>query len=205
MDAKKYQPTALERVSGHPTTAAAATSAAVASGGMLAALLPILTASLASGRHARRIELFINDVSDILEQHAETLEHLTDSQYELINSAVMSALHTLDLNKIKYLRIAVESVLDMDINPVNSAYIARVIRDISAEEAEFLLRTSEHQQMAYGADNQTPEIFMVDPDSADAIALDGLVSLGVIRVQAGFGGGIFVKTTSAETICKLLG
>ena len=82
---KLDKPTALEKVSGNTGTEIAATLLAAFSGNPVAAILPVLTNALASGRHKQRVEKAINEIGAVLEEHSELLRNISDQQYKLIN------------------------------------------------------------------------------------------------------------------------
>ena len=201
-----YTPSAIEKMAGNPATAAlaAALSAGFALTTPIAIFLPALANSLAAGRQQERHQRFCTDASAVLEELGDKLQDISDTQYQLINDAVVTALNTLDQRKLTYLRYAIRNVLDLDIDPVNTASISRIVRDISAEEAEFLLRTKEHLAFGFGDSNPKEDILGIEPDSRDGIAVDGLTSLGLLRVHSGGERDVYLRTENADVICKLL-
>ena len=200
-----YEPTTLEQVAGHPAVTAAATAVAAGASVGAAIFLPILTGTLAARRHEERLAKFINDVSDDLMVLERRLDELSDAQYQLIGDAVTSALHTLDRRKLEFLRLAITNSLNVDIPLEQSAFIARAIRDISVEEAKFLLRIGSRPITTDFTHRMDHGLQYVSPDSKDFMSLTGLVSLGVFRDQAGYGGSITVRTSGGEVVSKLLG
>ena len=175
----------VESVSGNIITESALTVLAAISGGPLAALLPVLATSLANGRQKKRVEKALIDINLVLEKHAIEIRDLTDEQYKIINETVLTLLQTTHFEKLKYLRAVIENtILMQNIQPQEAAILSRVVRDISAEEAAFvinnfsfegfhLIATSPEQQFA---DN----ILRINPASRDALKVSGLLSLGLL-------------------------
>ena len=135
-------PTAVERASGHVATEAVFTLVGALSGSPLAALLPVLANSLASERQQKRVEDALIQIETTLNAHAEALRNLTDSQYKLINEAILALLQTTNAEKIEYLRRAVHNslVIGGGILAQEAVVLARIVRDISADEADFWRR-----------------------------------------------------------------
>ena len=200
-----YKASGLEQVAGHPAVTAAATAVAAGASVGAAVFLPILTGTLAARRHEERLGKFINDVSDDLSGLEQKLDELSDAQYQLIGDAVASALHTLDRRKLEFLRLAITNSLNVDIPLEQSAFIARAVRDISPEEAELLLRIGSRSITTDYAHRMDEGVHYVSSDTKDLMSLTGLVSLGLFRDQAGYGGTITLRTPAGEVVSKLLG
>lgn len=151
--------------------------------GVLVQFLPVLVGALASGRQAARVEQAFREINKELAQHAEALKNMSDEQYKLINETVVAILHTTDPAKIEYLKRAVANGLQIpDLVPLNSAVLARIVRDISAAEADFLIANFQYQYVSL---NPPPEerpsnIRYVDHDSADEVIVSGLMALGLL-------------------------
>ena len=206
IDNDDYKPDWVEKISGHPTTSGAVTAIATAFAATTPAaiFLPVLTGTLAASRHERRLQEFIRDVTRQLEAHQNELNDLTDTQYQLISDAVASALHTVDRRKLEFLKLAITNSLNVDIPLEQTAFIARAIRDISVEEAEFLLRIGTRPITTDFTHRVDHSLQYVSPDSKDFMSLTGLVSLGLFRDQAGYGGSITVITLGGDVVSKLL-
>ena len=101
---KLEKPSALEKVTGNTGTEMAATLLAAFSGNPVAALLPVLTNALASGRHKQRVEKAVNEIGAVLDEHSDLLRNITDQQYKLINETVLSIFNTVDSDKLEYLK-----------------------------------------------------------------------------------------------------
>ncbi len=151
--------------------------------GVLAQFLPVLTGALASTRQAERVQRAFRDINAELEQQAETLRNMSDEQYKLVNEAVVAILHTTDPAKIEYLKRAVANGLQIpDLVPLNSAVLSRVVRDISAAEADFLLANFQYQYVTFDPPPESPPgtTRYVDRESEDAIIVSGLMALGLL-------------------------
>jgi hypothetical protein len=89
-----------------------------------------------------------------LASHETLLRDLTDSQYKLINETILALLSTTNPEKLVFLRNAVSNSLTAtDLKSHEAIYLARIIRDISAEEAAFLISNSSYQRLQFGYAN----------------------------------------------------
>ena len=179
------KPTPLERVSGSLATQSALTVIAAVAGGPLAPLLPILATSLAATRQQRRIEAELDAIQKLLTERPQAIENLSDEQYKLVNEAVLAILQTTQAQKLKLLRNAVENSLALEgIQSREAVMLSRIIRDISTEEAEFLLRTFQYegiQILDTAADSETVDGRLnISQSSDDALNVSGLLSLGLL-------------------------
>lgn len=180
-------PTALEKITDNIVTEATLTLVGALSGNPLGALLPVLSKSLASGRQKQRVEAALEEVNSVLEAHSDALRNLTDSQYKLINETVLAILHTTSSDKLTYLRRLVRNGLDMpEIEPEEAVVLSRIIRDISAEEVDFLVRYFSHERIQLGLTSGPSEqgILVVPAGGRDELIVSGLISLGLI-ISAG--------------------
>ncbi len=194
MPSRENEPSALERVAGSTTVAiAAAGVAAAASGplapfipavsGVLAQFLPVLANALAATRQAERVQEAFRAINAELEEHGEALRNMSDEQYKLVNEAVVAILHTTDPGKIEYLKRAVANGLQIpDLVPLNSAVLSRVVRDISAAEADFLIANFQYQFVTFDPPPESPlgNTRYVDRESDEAIIVSGLMALGLL-------------------------
>jgi len=174
--------TTLEKIAGHTLTEATMTAIATLSGTPLAALLPVLSNTLANGRHKARVEAALAEVDSTLNKHAEALAKLSDSQYKLINEIVLALLHTTHTEKIEYLKRAIGNSLTQDVfQPQEAVVLSRVLRDISAEEADFLVNNFQYDRVWISdTDNLAPSLRVVHPGLNDELVVSGLVSLGLL-------------------------
>jgi hypothetical protein len=176
-------PTGLERVSGNLGTEAALTLIGAFSGNPLAALLPILSSSLASERHKKRVEAALHEIDATLHKHEEQLRNLSDSQYKILNEVILAVLQTTDQEKISYLRRAVTNSLQIDdLQTQEAVVLGRIIRDISAEEADFLANNFQYDRVQVSTAEAEHEMKVrnVKPDSAEGTVVTGLISLGLL-------------------------
>lgn len=200
-------PSALERVSGHTGTGAALTLLGALSGNPLAVLLPVLSNSLASARQRKRVEEALRQIDTTLNEHSDVLHNLSDSQYKLVNEAILALLHTTSLEKIQYLRRAVRNSLALaDVLPQEAVILSRVIRDISADEASFLINNFHFERVQLwplSPKDDKDKVLAVSPESPDGLVVSGLVSLGLLS-----GAGPIIEDmgryTYSSIIAKLL-
>ena len=178
--------TKIENVAGHIGTESALTLVGALSGMPLAALLPVLAKSLASERQKQRVESAFAQIDATLRQHSAAIQDITDAQYKLINETILALLHTTSAEKIEYLRMAVSNCLSLtEILPQEAIVLSRIVRDISAEEADFLVINFafERVQTIWPAvQHEDFRVLCVDPSSTDALVVTGLVSLGLLAV-----------------------
>jgi len=193
--ALSHAPSGLEKVAGSPlaevglTAATAAASATVATmaASTLLPLIPILAKTLAAGRQERRVRQNIQAMELALIQHQAELERLSDEQYALINEVVLAAMGSTNDTKLAYLRNAVQNVLSIpELLPQEAVVLGRVIRDMSADEARFLMDHHGAERISIGGADITSALdhYCVDPNSNEALCVYGLLSLGVLTPGA---------------------
>ncbi len=176
--------TALEKLAGSLPAEAALTAISVVAGTPLAALLPILGKSLAAERQKKRVEAALGEMNSMLARHEARLANLTDQQYKFINEAVLAMLHTTNENKMKLLRDVVQNSLSASALPDQEAvFLSRIIRDISNEEAQFLLTNFTYQRIWLSelepGDSNLPTL-PVKPATPDGQSVLGLLTLGLV-------------------------
>lgn len=177
------------------------------SGNPLAALLPILTSSLASERQKNRIEAALTEIDTTLQKHTKELRNIDDAQYKLINEAILSLLHTTSNKKIEYLRRAISNSLAITgILPQEAVVLSRIVRDISAEEADFLLKNFHYDRIQVASSAPEKEkVLVVTPSSAEDLVVTGLVSLGLLRDgEPTWGGGLLMFSPIVAKLLALL-
>lgn len=147
-----------------------------------AAFIPFLVDTLASGRQAQRLELMFQELKALMEKNAERLKDLTDDQYKVVNEAISAAFYTVNQDKIELLkRAASNAFLNPDAVAQLSDPLSRVIRDISAAEAVFVVRNFGYELIVVsdgppsGADT-----LVIKPNSTEEIILSGLINLGLL-------------------------
>jgi len=199
--------TSLERIAGSGITSGTLTLIGALSGGPLAALLPVLSNSLASSRQRVRIEEELRDINRTLTEHQEALRELTDAQFKLLNEAILVVLHTTDEEKLAYLRRVVRNSLDhQDIVPLEAVVLSRIVRDISAAELDFVVRNSHFERVWLNTtvnEDDAHKVITIDPSSPDAIIVTGLVSLGILLSASSSYAGLGMLSWSPIT-AKLL-
>ena len=177
-------PSATEVIAGGLPVQGTLTVVAALAGGPLAALLPVLANTLAAGRQRKRVDAALADIERTLVVHQEKLNCLTDEQYKFANEVVLALLHTTDEEKIKLLKRAVRNGLDLaEMSGHDFVYLSRIIRDISAQEANFLTKNFGIQRIWL---NETPmpeqeaSTIAVDPRTTDGQIVSGLITLGLV-------------------------
>jgi hypothetical protein len=116
----------------------------------LAAFVPFLVQTFASGRQAQRLEKMFGELTAVIESQSEKLKELTDDQYQLINETISAAFYTVDDKKILLLKNAVVTAIEEpDIADSASEALSRVIRDISADEARFIVKNYGYSEVVH--------------------------------------------------------
>lgn len=203
--------TQLEKVAGSVLVEATVTIIAALAGGSIAAMLPVLTKSLASERQQLRVEKYLADVSQILQSHEETLRNLSDAQYKLINEAILTSLQTTQEEKLKILINVVRRSLDLcDIEPQEAISLSRIIRDISAEEVMFVVKNFSYRGLQIAIpESEGPsedDILDICQGSRDELLVSGLISLGVLTAgQPTLGQVLGFSPITAKLIVLLKG
>lgn len=181
---KLDKPTALEKATGNLGTDLAGTLIAVCSGNPVAALLPVLTKALASGRHKQRVENAMLEIREVLDEHSDRFRNITDQQYKLINETVLSIFSTVDSGKLEYLKRVVRNTLDdSNLKSQEAELLSRVIRDMSADELQFVIDHYAYKLIKLSNKEMADEgyrVLRVDPDSREGLIVSGLISLGLL-------------------------
>jgi hypothetical protein len=184
--------TNLERATGSFTAATALTAIGAAAAdptvGLLtisAALLPVLANSLAASRQKARFVAALTAIDEDLREHEQELSSISDAQYKLINEAVLALFQTTAEEKMFYLRKVVQGAISMSaMNGQEATVLSRVIRDISAEEANFVCQNFEHQRIRVTDQDHGLSLYpfyLVRPLTPEALVVTGLVSLGILE------------------------
>lgn len=157
--------------------------------GIIAASLPSLFSSAASERAQERIQHHLAAIESDLASMKQALDDMGDDQYKLVTELVSESLSTIDREKLRLLRIAVRQTVKLPaVVDGAGSLLSRVIRGLSYAEARFLLDNFGWTRIVVGADDfdvspsdqHYGRILRVHPNSSDASALYGLISLGLI-------------------------
>lgn len=90
-------------------------------------------------------------IEKVLQEHEAALERVSDEQYALINEVVLAAMGSTNDTKLAYLRNAVQNVLSLpELRPQEAVVLGRVVRDMSADEARFLM---DHRKLPHQVDS----------------------------------------------------
>ena len=149
-----------------------------------AAMIPPLVASLPAQRQKQRVEQWQKDVTADLELLKGQIQQLTDEQYQLINEVVSTASQTVSAEKLSYLRAAVRNTISMkEVSSQEASLLGRIVRDISAQEAKFLCRFFEYQNILLVKNISVSDAhtLLVDVNSEEASTVLGLVGLELLE------------------------
>ena len=100
----------------------------------------------------------------------------------MVNEAISAAFYTIDEQKLALLKHAVVTAIDEpDISVAASEALSRAIRDISAEEAKFIVKNYRYSKLCPGS--QLPlgdDTLIVKRESNEELLMSGLISLGLL-------------------------
>jgi hypothetical protein len=204
------KPSGIEKVAGSLTTEIALNLIASLGGGLLAPLLPVLANSLAASRQQQRVHQVLHEICQNLEAHEAQIRDLTDEQYKLVNESVLAILQTTQEEKLTFLRYAVSNALIVsNVGGQEAIVLSRIVRDISAEEIAFLLRSSEYEGILLVEEvvqsEVSEKVLRVAPSTPDALSVTGLLSLGLLAPpETGWDGGTMHFTRIVEKLIVLL-
>lgn len=175
----------------------------------LAAFIPFLVQTLASNRQSQRLEKMFNELNTTLTNHKEKLEHLSDDQYKLVNEALSAAFFTIDEEKIALLKKAIISAINRpEASSAISDVLSRVIRDISVDEARFVLANSGCSKLFISSEEPVSSIkdgIVVEIGSKEETLVSGLIALGLLYSKMPtFGGVRYEWSPLAERLVNLL-
>jgi len=178
--AEHEKPSLLEKVSGNLVIEGALASIGAITPFLLAPLLPVLSNSLANRRHKERVEKALTEIYETLKKHDNLLHDLSDSQYKIINEAILAILQTTDDAKIAYLKDVINSNVENEKVPISFAsQVSRILRDISAEELCFLIDNSSYSTIVFDLETVGDNELKVEANSEQAAIVTGLISMGV--------------------------
>lgn len=122
-------------------------------------------------------------ITQDLEAVRGRLDAMDDPQYHVVLSAVGAVYQTIDPRKLDHLRRAARNAVDMESVPHQEAVaLGRLIRDISADEAEFLLANFGYGRIHLTAgESDHKDALVVRPGSPDGLIVRGLMLLGVLE------------------------
>jgi hypothetical protein len=183
------------------------TAIAACLGGPVAALLPVLTNTLANERQRKRVEDALLEIEERLSVIEDIRESLSDAQYKLINELVISILSTADDAKIKHLKCAVfNAPLQDALNMHDATVISRVLNGISIGELTFLLEC--HKKKIIFHKNSMEGFYNINRFSDDGERATGLVNLGLLTRSGAEGTasdvGAYHFTPLADKLVQLI-
>ena len=175
--------TKLEKVTGSLPAGIASNAVAIFGTSItpLAAFVPFLVQSLATGRHAKRVDQALKDINEILESQKDQINELSDVQYKLINEAITTTFQTVDEEKLSFLKAVVSNTARADrIEAEDVDYISRIIRDISVEEINFILNNYQYKHIFFGNEFEVEDALFIKNGSKEEIIASGLINMGLL-------------------------
>lgn len=155
----------------------------------LAAFVPVLVDALASGRQSERLERMFGELNALVAAHSEKLRELSDDQYKVVSEAISAAFYTINQDKLQLLkRAATNAFLDGEVVSQLSDSLSRVLRDISATEAAFVVRNFSYELFIVAEETEAskamPKTLTIRPHSDEENILSGLINLGLLYSKA---------------------
>ena len=151
-----------------------------------ASLLPFLATTLATQRQSERVDSMLLQLSQAVEALQLDASKITDDQHKFAGECVVAALSTVSQEKLEYLQsAAVRALAEPEISAGISDALARLVRDISAEEWKFALQNFEFRGITIDKTLEAPTgTLMVRPDSHEEFLVGGLIRLGLLYTRA---------------------
>ena len=177
---KILKPTFLEKACDNVVGQATLTGLAAFTGTPIAALLPVLSNSLASGRHKKRVEEALEKINKSLLRQEKQIKNISDAQYKIINETILTALQTTESSKILYLQNVITFCITSDISDTIASQLSRIIRDISSEEIIFLNQNIHYKRILFMEDTGFDLDLYIEPNSNESVIAAGLISLGLL-------------------------
>lgn len=169
----------IEKISGSLATSSVATIIAACFGGPVAALLPVLTPTLANGRHKKRMEAALIEVEKQLTTQGNELNNITDAQYKFIHESIITMMHSPDDAKIEFLKEGIKnSAASNRLSLHEAGLISRILRDITVEELTFLIECN-GQKIVFHA-NPVDGCMHISKLTSDGERATGLIALGLL-------------------------
>ncbi len=199
-------PSKAEKLGGGLPAQAAFTLVAAGAGGMLSPLLAPLANCLAAKRFQERVDRMLQELQKDIESIGVDLQNLSDGQFQVVNGLVAAAMQTVQEEKFEYLRMAMRNALADSIPADEGLLLTRILRDITAGEIAFLVRSFKYDTLALfeNTKDEKPDegACYIDPKSSEASLLGGLYALGVVYPgEQTFG---FTKLHFAPHAAKLI-
>ncbi len=200
------EPSTVENISGNLITGITATSVAALGVSItpLAAFVPFLLQSLATGRQAKRIDKSLAEINEILVAHKKAIENISDFQYKLICEVISAVFQSVNQEKIEFLKAAVKNTLTTNVvNDKNTDYLSRILRDISVEEAHFIIDNFQYKNIFFGKVSSVSDgRLTIKEGSETEIIASGLINMGLIYSKIPTLGS--TKYTFSPVVAKLL-
>ena len=193
------QQSSLEKVSGNLGVSTGLTFIAALAGGPVAPFLPLLSSSLASTRHAKRIEDAFQDLDNKLKLVENSLRDLTDNQYKLICETILALATSVQVEKIELLKSCILNTIEVtELDDSDVTVISRALRDISIKQFRTLVQYRDSEEIVIYELVQTPKendrrTWLVTSEE-DSVSIFTLSNLGLLAIVAsGAGGTIHYK------------
>lgn len=190
----------IETIAGSPGTELMATAVpviatAVSGSGDISAIasfIPVLTNTLAKQRLDQRVNAELTRINDQLSKITDDVKNISDNQFNIILKTIQSILETNNKEKLKYLnRVITNSIKMEDLASQEAVVLSRIIRDISAQELEFIVKNYSYERVHItDHDESDSKTLRIKSNSPDSLIVSGLESIGVLIFSiATMGGG----------------
>lgn len=163
----------------------------------IAAFIPVLLNSLATGRFQERIKNEIEEIKELVEYSLSNVNYISDNQFKAINETILAVIQTVDSDKVIYLKNILRNILSgkVDLERYEIDVIYRILRDISSEELKYFLDIYHFEEVIISLeDNEASEKnnkLSISRKDSKIMLVTGLTQLGIFRPPiSGWGGSI---------------
>jgi hypothetical protein len=141
---------------------------------------PLLVTIPAAERRYKRLKTALEETEATLRAQAEAIKNLTDGQYDFVSSTIMTMLNASEVEKIGFLKTAIKNGLREPIEQYEAQWLSRILRDISSDEARFLIESIKFRVIHINHRSDDQEALTVPHDSRERLIVSGLVSVGIL-------------------------
>lgn len=144
------------------------------------AVIPGAVGSIATSRMEGRLTEKIKKLSE--ELAAVKADDLSENQLAFVMDAVSAMFSTVDVKKLDILKEAAKrAALEPKVVQDHGALLARVLRNLSPLEIDFLIRNFGQEVRLFEKGREEVDgVVWVNPASEDSMAVSGLLSLGLL-------------------------
>lgn len=151
-------------------------------------LFPALASCAAGALHQKNLNQAMERIQRTF-QELGNKNDLSEQQYHLVTEAVSAVFQTINSEKLEYLQRVIKGALELkDLDSQESSLLGRLIRDISAPEADFVCKHFGNDYIYIGKEeSRVHKTLSVREHTSESLTVKGLVGLGVLDMLGGDG------------------